>query len=375
MSDFLQLVISGTAVGAIYALAALGFTLLWQASGTINFAQGEFVMLPAFITLLCLAYGMPLPLAFAVTCLVAMALLGVAFKDAVVDPLRRHGVIPLVIATLGLSIGLKNLVKAGYSAGPQPFPNIFPETLLRLGPLRVSAYDIGALALAGLIVIGLQAFLNRTVTGRAMQAVAQNTEAATVLGIDVKRMVLYVFLINALLAIAFAPLGLKNYGIYLLTLWCVYVMAGMGLNLTVGYAGQMSIGHAAFLGIGAYTAAILMKLGLSFWLVLPVAALLCFAVGLVLGFPALRVQHHYLAFATLGFNVLMSLFFRNEEWLTGGTFGISGIQRPALLGMSLDGAAAYFYFTYVSTIVLAVVALMIWLPGGLLSIPQRLRRA
>ena len=159
----------------------------------------------------------------------------------------------------------------------------------------------------------------------------------------------------ALIALALAPLGLKNYGVYLLTLWCVYVMAGMGLNLTVGYAGQMSIGHAAFLGIGAYTAAILMKLGWSFWFVLPVAALLCFAVGLVLGFPALRVQHHYLAFATLGFNVLMYLVFRNEEWLTGGTFGISGIQRPGFLALSLDGGAAYFYFTYASTILLALV--------------------
>ena len=159
----------------------------------------------------------------------------------------------------------------------------------------------------------------------------------------------------ALIALAWAPLALKNYGIYLLTLWCVYVMAGMGLNLTVGYAGQMSIGHAAFLGIGAYTAAILMKLGWSFWAVLPVAALLCFAVGLVLGFPALRVQHHYLAFATLGFNVLMFLVFRNEEWLTGGTFGISGIPRPALF----DGSGAYFYFTYASAIVFALV--LAWL--------------
>jgi branched-chain amino acid transport system permease protein len=170
-----------------------------------------------------------------------------------------------------------------------------------------------------------------------------------------RRTVQLSLIVLALALIAFAPLGLKNYGVYLLTLWCVYVMAGMGLNLTVGYAGQMSIGHAAFLGIGAYTAAILMKLGWSFWLVLPVAALLCFAVGLVLGFPALRVQHHYLAFATLGFNVLMYLFFRNEEWLTGGTFGISGIQRPTLFGASLDGSAAYFYFTYVSTILLALV--------------------
>jgi branched-chain amino acid transport system permease protein len=195
----------------MYALAALGFTLLWQASGTINFAQGEFVMVPAFITLLCLGYGMPLPLAFAVTCLVAMALLGVAFKKAVVDPLIRHGVIPLVIATLGLAIGLKNLVKAGYSAGPQPFPNIFPDSLVSLGPLRVSAYDIGALILAAGIIFAVQAFLARTLTGRAMQAVAQNTEAASVLGINVKRMVLYVFLINALLAAVTALLVTPTY--------------------------------------------------------------------------------------------------------------------------------------------------------------------
>ena len=165
----------------------------------------------------------------------------------------------------------------------------------------------------------------------------------------------HLFLILPLVAIALAPLGLKNYGTYLLTLWCVYVMAGMGLNLTVGYAGQMSIGHAAFLGIGAYTAAILMKLGLAFWFVLPLAALLCFAVGLALGFPALRVQHHYLAFATLGFNVLVYLFIRNEEWLTGGTFGIPGIQRPGLPGLSLEGSRPFFYFTYLSTILLALI--------------------
>jgi branched-chain amino acid transport system permease protein len=158
-----------------------------------------------------------------------------------------------------------------------------------------------------------------------------------------------------LAALALAPLGLKNYGTYLLTLWCVYVMAGMGLNLTVGYAGQMSIGHAAFLGIGAYSAAILMKLGIPFGFVLPVAALNCFLVGLALGFPALRVQHHYLAFATLGFNVLVYLFIRNEEWLTGGTFGISGIQRPTLFSFSLDSSLSFYYFVLGSTILLAFV--------------------
>jgi branched-chain amino acid transport system permease protein len=148
---------------------------------------------------------------------------------------------------------------------------------------------------------------------------------------------------------------LKRSDVYLLTLFCVYLMTTYGLNLTVGYAGQMSLGQAAFFGIGAYCAAILLKLGWPFAVVLLIAALVCFAVGLALGFPALRVQHHYLAFATLGFNVLMFLVMRNEEKLTGGTFGISGIPRPALF----DGNLAYFYFTYGSALVL--ILLLWWL--------------
>jgi branched-chain amino acid transport system permease protein len=211
VADFLQLIVSGTATGAIYALAALGFTLLWQASGTINFAQGEFVMVPAFLMLVCLHLGLPLWLAFLVAGAIAMLVLGLAFKRIIVDPLLRHGVIPLVIATLGVSIGVKQLVKAGYSAEASPFPNVFPDSLLTIGSLKISAYDIGTLAVAGLIIVGLQAFLNRTVTGRAMQAVAQNHFAASVLGINVKRMILYTFLINAVLATVAALLVTPTY--------------------------------------------------------------------------------------------------------------------------------------------------------------------
>lgn len=212
MVDFLQLVISGTATGVIYALAALGFTLLWQASGTINFAQGEFIMLPAFVMLFFVSYvGAPLWLAFLLACAVVLPILGYGFKRLIVDRLIRHGVIPLVIATLGLSIGIKQLVKAGYSAEASPFPAIFPTTLLSIGELRVSLYDVGALVTAGAIVLALQAFLTRTVTGRSMQAVAQNTDAAAVLGINVQRMVLYAFLINALLAVVAALLVTPTY--------------------------------------------------------------------------------------------------------------------------------------------------------------------
>ena len=211
MGDLVQILVSGTATGAIYALAALGFTLLWQAAGVINFAQGEFVMLPAFAMLFGIAFGMPLWLAFLVACALAAIVLGYGFKRGIADPLIRHGVIPLVIASLGLSIAVKSIVRAGYSAEAHQLPSPFPSGLLSIAGVTVSYADIGTLVLAGAIVVGLQAFLNRTVTGRAMQAVAQNTESARVLGIDVKRMVLYVFLINAVLAVVAALLITPTY--------------------------------------------------------------------------------------------------------------------------------------------------------------------
>jgi len=159
------------------------------------------------------------------------------------------------------------------------------------------------------------------------------------------------------------PLGLRNYGLYVAALWCVYVIAGMGLNLTVGYAGQISLGQAAFLGIGAYTAALMAKAGVPFPLIVLASASLCFVIGLALGFPALRVQHHYLAFATLGFNMLCYLVFRNEEWLTGGTFGLNGIPRPDILGWPFTRTAEFYKLSVGVMLVLA--ALM----AGLLRSP------
>ncbi|MEP7061828.1 MAG: branched-chain amino acid ABC transporter permease [Betaproteobacteria bacterium] len=163
----------------------------------------------------------------------------------------------------------------------------------------------------------------------------------------------------AIVALGVSAFWLQRSQIYLLSLCCVYMMATFGLNLTMGYAGQMSLGQAAFFGIGAYIAAILTtKLGISFWLVIPIAAIVCFVVGLALGFPALRVQHHYLAFATLGFNVLIYLIMRNEEELTGGTFGIANVPRPSILSVSFDSERAYFWLTLAA---LTIVATLLWL--------------
>ena len=211
MTDFLQLFFSGLATGSIYALAALGFTLLWQAAGTINFAQGEFVMLPAFMMLGFMAMGAPLLVAFLLACLVSVVVLGWAFKKSVVDPLMRFGMMPIVVATIGLSIAMRNGVRAGFSAEAHPFPSLFGDALFKVAGVTVTAADIGTLVFALLIVVATQAFLAKTVTGRAMQAVAQNTESASVLGINVPRMVFYTFAINAVLACAAALLVTPTY--------------------------------------------------------------------------------------------------------------------------------------------------------------------
>jgi branched-chain amino acid transport system permease protein len=211
MADFLQLLVAGLATGSIYALAGLGFTLLWQASGTINFAQGEFVMLPAFAMLGLSALGAPLAVGFAVTCALAVAVLGWGFKRGIADPLLRAGEMPVVVATLGLSIALRNGVRAGVTAEPQPFPGAFGDELFHVAGVTVSRIDLGTLIAALALVLATQAFLGRTVTGRAMQAVAQNRASATVLGIDVPRMIFYAFAINAVLACAAALLITPTY--------------------------------------------------------------------------------------------------------------------------------------------------------------------
>src|SRR5262245_51669050 len=97
MGDLLQLLIAGCATGTVYALPAMGFVLVWQASGTINFAQGEFVMLPAFAMLAGLYLGLPLWLAFAAALLASAVVLGSGFRTVVVSPLAGTGVLPMVV--------------------------------------------------------------------------------------------------------------------------------------------------------------------------------------------------------------------------------------------------------------------------------------
>jgi branched-chain amino acid transport system permease protein len=154
---------------------------------------------------------------------------------------------------------------------------------------------------------------------------------------------LAVALACAVMAIA-APFFLRRYGIYLISMWAVLTVAAIGLNLTLGYAGQVSLAQGAFVGIGAYTVALLTQAGWPYPAAFACAGALCFTIGWGLGYPALRVQHHYLAFVTLAFTTLVFLVLRNEEWLTNGIYGITGIARPVFFQWSTGPAIDYYFF-------------------------------
>jgi len=201
VSEFVQIVLSGLATGSIYALAAIGFTLLWQASQTINFAQGEFVMLPAFFVLIGMhVLGLPMSVSIALALVLSLLILGLAFKKLVIEPMLPHGTLPIVMATIALGLLMKEAVKEFYSAEAQPFPALLPGDTIQVFGATISVQDMANLAISMLAVLALQLFLNGTRTGRSMQATAQNPAVAEILGVNIKRMVLYTFLINAALA-------------------------------------------------------------------------------------------------------------------------------------------------------------------------------
>jgi branched-chain amino acid transport system permease protein len=150
--------------------------------------------------------------------------------------------------------------------------------------------------------------------------------------------------IGLLVLLALLPLGFEQYKLYVASLTLVYLVMAIGLNLTLGYAGQISLAHGAFMAFGSYAVAILGQRGLPFELGVALGAALGFGWGLLVGFPALKVKHHFLAMVTLGFNIIVFLVLRNWESLTGGSFGISGIPRPAWGPLAFRSDRAYYVY-------------------------------
>jgi branched-chain amino acid transport system permease protein len=172
-----------------------------------------------------------------------------------------------------------------------------------------------------------------------------------------KRSLIAALLSLAAIALVLVPFALQRYGVYVLTLWLVTAVAAMGVNLIVGYAGQETLAQAAFLGIGAFTTAIMTKAGVPFAIAFAASGAAAFVVGFLIGFPALRVRKHYLAFVTLAFSVFVWLVIRNEEWLTGGVAGIQDIPRPKLGELSLRPHRYFYWFVLAVT---AALTLALW---------------
>jgi branched-chain amino acid transport system permease protein len=162
--------------------------------------------------------------------------------------------------------------------------------------------------------------------------------------------------VGALVLIA-VPFGLSDYGLYVLSLWALTTIAAIGLNLTLGYAGQVSLGQGAFVGVGAYVAALLTTRGWPLPAAYVLAFAACFALGWGLGYPTLRVRRPYFPFITLAFGTFVFLVFRNEEWLTGGIYGINRVPRPSVLGLSAASPLGFCYFCLLN---LAVIAAAVW---------------
>ncbi len=229
MTDLVQLLVAGVSIGSIYAMTAIGFVLLWQTSNTINFAQGEFVVLPAFTMVLFLVvFRFPFAAAMLATVLVSTLLLGFLVKKVLVARLLQAGVLPLVIATIGLSLLIRYSLQQFWTPLALPFPPLFSRVPIRLGTIVLSWEELMNVLFAGTVIGALQLLITRTKLGWAMQAVAQNRTLAAVLGIDVSRLVTFTFMLNAALtavaAILIAPVYLVKYDI------------GIGLGLKAFYA-------------------------------------------------------------------------------------------------------------------------------------------
>lgn len=255
-SELLQYILTGITVGCVYALVALGFTIIYNATGIINFAQGEFVVLGGlvFYTLL---VPLHLPLALAVLLAVAtVAAVGLLMELLVIRPLRGAPLVTLVIATVGVSVVLRGAAKLIW--GPDAFsvPAFSGEQSFFIAGAAVQLQYLWVLGLAALVVVGVRLFFDYTLTGKAMQACAINAEAARLAGISVERMVQFSFGlsagVSALAGVVIAPLTFAAYdaGMVLgLKGFAGAIIGGLGNGLGA-VAGGIFVGLLENLGVG-----------------------------------------------------------------------------------------------------------------------------
>jgi branched-chain amino acid transport system permease protein len=199
MDFLLQLFFTGLGVGSIYALVALGFVLIFRATNVVNFAQGEFSMVGAFLMVVfAVDLNWPYWLSFLIA-LAGMALLGVLFNLGVYYPLRNRAFLPVIIATIGASIFLSNGVLALYGPQPQVLPGWFDSAGIQLGPVFLDSQYLVIMAVTAFLVAFNFWLFESTLIGKKLQATSQDKEMAALLGIPVASMIMLTFVYSALL--------------------------------------------------------------------------------------------------------------------------------------------------------------------------------
>ncbi len=187
MEFFLQLVINGVVIGSIYALVALGFVIIYKSSSIMNFAQGEFLVLGAYVCLEIMTAGhVPLIAAFALT-LVFSAALGVLLERVILRPLIGEPVISVIMVTFGLSAILRAIVQGVWGTSTLPFPSVFPSEPVMVGPVPISRGYLWSIGGVAVLLLLFTSFFRYARSGIAMRATAFSQQVALSMGISVRR--------------------------------------------------------------------------------------------------------------------------------------------------------------------------------------------
>jgi branched-chain amino acid transport system permease protein len=241
-AQFLQFLLTGLTVGAIYALVALGFAIIYNASHVLNFAQGEFVMIGGMAAAGFVEAGLPLPLA-ALLAVGGAMLVGLALEKLAIEPARGASVVTLIIITIGASILLRGLASLLWDKKIHSLPAFSGEAPLTLGGATLLPQTLWVLGATLVTVALLWWFFNRTLTGKAILAVSHNRLAAQLMGISVRRVLLVSFglsaALGALAGVLIAPISFTS--------WDVGVMLGLK-GFAAAILGGMGSGPGAIIG-------------------------------------------------------------------------------------------------------------------------------
>ena len=255
MSEFLQFAFSGLTVGAVYALVALGFTLIYNASDVVNFAQGEFVMLGGMGTVFLLAMGVPLPVAV-IGAIGVTTLVGLGLYLFAIEPARGASAVTLIIITIGASIFLRGVASIIFDKRFHSLPHWFGPAPLSIGGASVLPQSLVVLAGAAILVVLLWAFFERTMFGKAVLATSANRLAAKLSGINTGFVVGFSFAISATIGaiagILVTPITLTSYDVgTLLALkgFAAAMLGGMG-NPLGAVIGGLVVGLVEGFGAG-----------------------------------------------------------------------------------------------------------------------------